>query len=76
MEFEEPVRGIAFELLYDVRRSKDLFGMYEHMDMVGHYLHLSDDNAEGAVFFAHETLEVCSTFPYISFFLYLVHHIR
>ena len=57
MEFEEPVRGIAFELLHDMRRVKELSGMYKHMDVVGHDLHRSDGDAEGAAFFAHETLE-------------------
>lgn len=31
--------------------------MYEYMDMIGHDFHLSDDDAEGTAFFAHEMLE-------------------
>ena len=56
-ELAEPVRSKALELLHDMRRVKDLSGMYKHMDVVGHDLHRSDGNAEGVAFVADEAIE-------------------
>ena len=61
-ESAEPVRSKAFELVNDVRRVKDLSGMHEHMDMVGHDFHRSDGNAEGVAFVANEALEAMFNF--------------
>lgn len=66
-ELAEPVRGKALELLYVVWRVKDLFGMYEYMDMVGHDFHLSDGDADEVAFGADEALETMFNFSIYQF---------
>lgn len=61
------MRGKALELLYDVRRVKDLAGEDKDVDVIWHDLHRSDGNAERVTFVADKALEGMFNFSIYQF---------